>query len=291
MNERLYNGDNVNEDRVLLQECLTQIQDCEWFFKDSSVELDWILQEGKMRLGFLYLEDKKPVQFLESLLINGKDENQIDTVLMEIFSFYSDLYQEQDTKTKDEINAFLSAIPLLLKVVQNTESMQGDITETEILEAIKQLCIGKSPSSDGLTSSFYKDFAEKLAPILYHVFNKAFAISSVSMNQYLAIIILLYKHGQQNVLTNYRPISLTNTDYKILAYVLTNRLELHLPFLISPQQTAYMKGCFIGQISEVCRISLITPLRTTLCILCYFWISRRHLTVFHTGSCFSCSNI
>ena len=39
---------------------------------------------------------------------------------------------------------------------------------------------------------------------------------------------------------------MTNADYKILAYVLTNRLELHLPFLISPQQTAYMKGCFIG---------------------------------------------
>ena len=50
-------------------------------------------------------------------------------------------------------------------------------------------------------SSFYKDFAEKLAPILCHIFNKAFAIGSVSTSQYLAIIILLYKHGQQNVLT------------------------------------------------------------------------------------------
>ncbi len=45
---------------------------------------------------------------------------------------------------------------------------------------------------------------------------------------------------------NYSPILLTNTDYKILAYVLMNRLETHLPFLISPQQTAYMRGHFIG---------------------------------------------
>ena len=129
---------------------------------------------------------------------------------------------------------------MLPKVVQNTESMQGDITETEILKAIKQLRLGKSPGSDRLTSCFYKDFTEKLAPILCHVFN------SLSSSQYLAIIILLYKCGQQNVLTKYRPISLTNTDYKILAYALTNRLEPHLPFLISPQQTAYMKGHFIG---------------------------------------------
>ncbi len=103
MNKRLYNGDNVNEDKVLLQEHPTQIQEREWFFKDSSVELDWILQEGKMRLGFLHLEDEKPAMFLKSLLINGKDENQIDLVLSQIFSFYSDLYQEQDTKTEDEI--------------------------------------------------------------------------------------------------------------------------------------------------------------------------------------------
>ena len=46
---------------------------------------------------------------------------------------------------------------------------------------------------------------------------------------------------------NYRPISLTNTDYKILAYILTGHLEEHLPFLILPQQTAYIGTniCFI----------------------------------------------
>ena len=148
-----------------------------------------------MSPGFLHLEDDKPVQFLESLLINGKDENQIDPVLSEIFSFHSDLYQGRDTKTDDEINAFLHSIPSLPKVLQNTESMQLDITETEVLEAIRQLCMGKSPSSDGLMSSFYKDFAERLAPILCNVFNKAFEIGSLSVNQYLAIIVLLYKHG------------------------------------------------------------------------------------------------
>ncbi len=137
-------------------------------------------------------------------------------------------------------------MPSIQKVSQSIDTLQGDITENEILEAIKQLHPGKSPGSDSLTSSFYKHFAENLAPILSMVFNKAFEIGSLSVNQYLAIIILLYKCGLQNVLTNYQPILLTNTDYKILAYVLTNRLELHLSFLISPQQTAYMKGCFIG---------------------------------------------
>ncbi len=126
-------------------------------------------------------------------------------------------------------------MPSIPKVSQSIDTLQGDITKNEIMEAIKQLCPGKSPGSDRLTLSFNKHFAENLAPILSMVFNKAFKIGSLSANQYLAIIILLYKHGLQNVLTNYQPISLTNTDYKILTYVLTNRLELHLSFLISPQ--------------------------------------------------------
>ena len=37
-----------------------------------------------------------------------------------------------------------------------------------------------------------------------------------------------------------------STDYKILAYILSARLTHHLPDLISPQQTAYMKEHFIG---------------------------------------------
>ncbi len=45
---------------------------------------------------------------------------------------------------------------------------------------------------------------------------------------------------------NYCPISLTNCDYKILAYILMGRLDDFLPNIIHPNQTAYMKNRFIG---------------------------------------------
>ncbi len=41
-------------------------------------------------------------------------------------------------------------------------------------------------------------------------------------------------------------ISLTNCNYKILAYILTMYLEELLPSVIHPNQTAYMKSHFIG---------------------------------------------
>ncbi len=45
---------------------------------------------------------------------------------------------------------------------------------------------------------------------------------------------------------NYRPIFLTNFDYKILAYILTDKIMPTLDKCIHPAQTAYMKGKFIG---------------------------------------------
>ena len=97
-----------------------------------------------------------------------------------------------------------------------------------------------------MTAEFYKHFADILAPILTKVFNKCFEQSALTNSQRLAIIILLFKKGDSLLLGNYRPISLTNSDYKILAYILTIRLEDHLTDVILVNQTAYMKGCFIG---------------------------------------------
>ncbi len=51
---------------------------------------------------------------------------------------------------------------------------------------------------------------------------------------------------------NYRPISLTNADYKILAYILTAQLTSHLTDVIAVNQTAYMKGHFIGM--NICSV-------------------------------------
>lgn len=62
-----------------------------------------------------------------------------------------------------------------------------------------------------------------------------------SFNQ--ACISLLLKKGKDPLdCASYRPISLLNTDVKILAKVLAHRLEDILPSVISPDQTGFIKG-------------------------------------------------
>ena len=57
---------------------------------------------------------------------------------------------------------------------------------------------------------------------------------------------IIFKTGDRSWLKNYRPISLTNTDYKILAFVLAMRVQKVMPSLINNDQTGYIKDRFIG---------------------------------------------
>ena len=78
------------------------------------------------------------------------------------------------------------------------------------------------------------------------MFNQVFVDKQLSFMQHVAIITLLFKKGDPTLVGNYRPIFLTNCDYKILVYVLTAHLSTYLPSLIYPSQTAYMESRFIG---------------------------------------------
>ena len=61
-----------------------------------------------------------------------------------------------------------------------------------------------------------------------------------------AVSALIHKKGDKNLLTNYRPISLNNYDYKISTSVLAKRIQHILPKLISKDQSGYVKGRYIG---------------------------------------------
>ncbi len=195
---------------------------------------------------FLHLEDSQEILDLDALLIDGTECQNNNDILKEIHTFYHSLYTKSTTESESSIDTFLQTIPSLPKCISNTTVLTGPITMKEVEDAIGKLCPNKTPGCDGLTAEFYQHFQQEISMILCDVLNQIFWDKSLSDMQKIAVIILLFKKGNRLLLGNYRPISLTNADYKIIAYVLSSRLEEHLPFLISSQQTAYMKTCFVG---------------------------------------------
>ena len=121
------------------------------------------------------------------------------------------------------------------------------MTVLECEKSVDKWSLNKSRGLDGLTAEFYKTFWPVIGEFLTTVFNEGFDNGSLSNTQTESVLTLIYKKGDSKQIKNYRPISITNIDYKILAFVLAERMQKALPNLISRDQTAYIKGRNITQ--------------------------------------------
>ena len=71
-------------------------------------------------------------------------------------------------------------------------------------------------------------------------------------SQYRGKITLMYKSGVREDIKNWRPITLLNLDYKIIAKIYAERLKKVLPKIINSDQKAFLDG---RQISESVRLT------------------------------------
>ena len=117
-------------------------------------------------------------------------------------------------------------------------SCEGVVTECAGRDALKQVGLNKSPALDGLPYEVYLRQSHMFVTILMDMFNHWFAQRVISGRITMGVITLL-KKGDRHVwegLDDYRPITLLNTELKILAGVLANRLQLVISDQIGPEQ-------------------------------------------------------
>ena len=72
----------------------------------------------------------------------------------------------------------------------------------------------------------------------------------MTFSQRTAGISLLHKKETRQY-KKYRPISLTNTDYQIIAFMFAKRLQNVLGNIINEHQSAYIKGRYIGETARI----------------------------------------
>uniref|UniRef100_A0A803JPQ3 Reverse transcriptase domain-containing protein n=1 Tax=Xenopus tropicalis TaxID=8364 RepID=A0A803JPQ3_XENTR len=157
--------------------------------------------------------------------------------------YYENLYKSTTSHTIHQLNRYLdsSAIP----TISPTERAWLDlpITVQEIVSAIQSLPSNKTPGLDGLPPDWYKSLNKTIAPRLLETFQAAWDSQSLPPSFYEALIVVIPKPGRDPTLcSSYRPISLINTDAKILAKILATRLTRVIQDLIHPDQSGFMPG-------------------------------------------------
>ena len=107
---------------------------------------------------------------------------------------------------------------------------------------------GKTPGIDGFPAEFFKVFWGKLKYFILRSALLTFKNGIMSYSLRHCIILCIPKGDKdRTLLKNWRPISLLSVVYKMLSSVIASRIKSVLNQLISPAQTGFLPGQFIGE--------------------------------------------
>ena len=136
---------------------------------------------------------------------------------------------------------FLTDIPTL---DQNMSDLcEGEITIKECHDALKLMQHYKSPGPDGLPKEFYSFAFPIIGKSYVKLINRCLLEGTLPLSLRQCYITLICKDKTKaDLLTNWRPISLLNCDYKILSKVLSLRMRNVIGEIVHPDQTCSIPG-------------------------------------------------
>ena len=124
-----------------------------------------------------------------------------------------------------------------------------EVTQAEVRAALGAAKQGNAPGPDGLPPYVWRRYGTLLAPILVAVFSAVGRLGRLPPDFTLGVIKALPKPVMPDTTDPgcYRPITLLNSDYRLLARVLATRLGPALAPAIEAAQTAFLEGRQIGE--------------------------------------------
>jgi hypothetical protein len=170
----------------------------------------------------------------------------IDDILTEAVTFYSQLYQAKSTDKGSKRSTFLNN-PDVSLTDENKSFCDKPLSKAEVAESLRKLSNGKAPGIDGLPVEFYKAFWPLLADPYMALLEECFQHRELPLTMRTSVITLIYKKNDRKQLKNYRPISLLCVDYKIIAKVLAERMKVVLHSVIKDDQTGFIPGRNINE--------------------------------------------
>ena len=174
-------------------------------------------------------------------------------ILSELKLFDKNLYKKTSVKTEKKCLDYLSHVNTPCLSPEEKGLCEGKLSLQECWNALSSMKNGKSPGNSELTKEFYIAFFAELGSLLLETFDYPFVKGGVSSSQKQAVITLIQKEDKDVMsIKNWRPNSLINVDIKTASKALAFRVRKVLPSLIYYDQTAYVKGRYIGE--SVCLI-------------------------------------
>lgn len=123
--------------------------------------------------------------------------------------------------------------------------LMKDFTDEEIKQALDSMGDLKAPGADGMPALFYNQFWDIVGADVVKEVRNFLTGGDILEGWNDTVVVLIPKLPHPERLKDLRPISLCNVIYKIVSKVLSNRLKVILPEIISVNQSAFVPGRLI----------------------------------------------
>ena len=143
------------------------------------------------------------------------------------------------------------------------------ITAEEIQTVVHRVTGNKAPGHDGICMDFFKKNWSTIKDDMLLMFNQMYSTGTKREQQKHGIVVCIPKTTAPKTPADYRPITLLNTDYKILARIVASRLRPILAELLHPSQHGGLQGGGIFDVVATVRdaIAYAEKTQTPLCVL------------------------
>ena len=197
-------------------------------------------EEGEKNTKYFYSLEKSRYNSKTCYKLITEDGQEVkiqSEIIKEQEKFYKKLYSEDDDVSFSMQNTFG------VKVSEDIKQQQElDITQEELELAIKGMNNNKTPGSDGIPVDFYKVFWVKLKDAYYDMVKESYENLSLHQTARQGILNLIPKADKDTrYIKNLRPITLLNTDYKIIEKAVANKMLPALEQIIHTDQRGFMK--------------------------------------------------
>jgi ribonuclease HI/exonuclease III len=205
------------------------------------------LQEGDRNTAYFHkqAEARKHYKAVTEVQVQDKIIADPDGIKQAAYDTFEKLYTAPKDVELDQQAYPLTLIPKLINVDINSK-LTSEITQQEIKEALDQMNPDKAPGPDGFTARFYQHCWEIIKKDLSKMIQKSQKVSKLGGSTNSSFLALIPKEKGAISFNRFRPISLCNTSYKIIAKVIANRLKTALPLIVPENQGGFVQGRHIA---------------------------------------------
>nr|GEY57212.1 RNA-directed DNA polymerase, eukaryota [Tanacetum cinerariifolium] len=228
-------------DEILLSrmELMKQMHDIKSIVAREQIQkakIQWAVEGDENSNFFHGVVNRKRVQLsVKGVMIDGEWVDEPDRVKEEFRSHFANMFQDKGS-SHCRLNF---RFPSLLSADQISD-LEKPMSYDEIHKAVWSCGENKSPGPDGFTFEFFRKFWDSIGPDMCVAVEWFFMHNSFAKGCNASFITLISKMQDPKIVSDFRPISLIGSLYKVVTKILAICLSSVISDLISVVQTTFL---------------------------------------------------